>query len=211
MLWSVLAALFAVSVNAAQFTSYFDAKCTIPITKVVAFTDVCTWSSNRYSGSYALYLSGCSSSQLNVSAFNLTGSTGCQGEPVYTLTANSSCVSYEDAYVKASDFTCDSQNTTYNVLAHFTPDCQDGGYAFSIELGQPTCLEDSFAPGLWDWDAQGNYSDPFYQLDLYNSTDGTCQDNLATFQTKTFPAWCLPTVQPFQNISIDIYPAFPLA
>ena len=203
-------ALFATFGNAAQFVSYFDSECKTPITKVVAFTDVCTWSSNRYSGSYALFLSGCSPTQLNVSAFNLTGSADCQGEVVSTLTANSSCIPYEDAYVKALDFTCDSQNTTYNVLAHFTPDCQDGGYAFSIELGEPTCLEYSFAPGLWDWDAQGNYSAPFYQLELFNSTDGTCQDELTVFQTKQFPAWCLTPTTPFQNISIDIYPAFPL-
>lgn len=204
-------AFLSTCVQAAQFASYFDADCTIPITKVVAFTDVCTWSSNRFSGSYALHLTDCSTNQLNVSAFNLTGSAGCEGEIVSTLTANASCVAYEDAYIKALDFTCESQNTTYNVLAHFTPDCEDGGYAFSIELGEPSCLEDSFAPGLWDWDSQGNYSEPFYQLLLYNSTGGTCQDELAVFQTKEFPAWCLAPTQPFQNISIDIYPAIPLS
>lgn len=196
--------------TAARFGSYFDSECKSPITNVVAFTDVCTWSSNRYSGSYALYASSCSDSTFSVSAFNLTGSAGCQGKPVYSLTVNSSCMPYEDAFVKALDFTCNSQNTTYNVLAHFTPDCQDGGYAFSIELGEPECLMDSFAPGLWDWDAAGNYSDPYYQLNLFNTSDGTCQDQVALFETKEFPAWCLTPTVPFQNISIDIYPAFPL-
>jgi len=211
MIRSIFAGLLLSVAKAAQFASYFDAECTIPITRVVAFTDVCTWSSNRYSGSYALYLSECSDSSLSVSGFNLTGSAGCEGTPTFTVLANSSCIPHEDAYVKAWDFTCESQNTTYNVLAHFTPDCQDGGYAFSIELGEPICLQDSFAPGLWQWDAQGNYSDPFYQLELFNSTDGTCQDEIAVFQTKQFPAWCLTPIQPFQNISIDIYPAFPLS
>lgn len=196
--------------TAARFGTFFDAECVIPVVNAVAFTDVCTWSSNRYSGSYALTLSNCSDSELTISAYNLTGSAGCQGESVGTLTVNSSCVFHEDNYVKAFDFTCESQNTTYNVLAHFTPDCQDGGYAFSMELGEPQCLGDSFGPGLWDWDAQGNYSEPYYMLELFNSTDGTCQDQVATFQTKQFPAWCLPTTQPFQNISIDIYPAIPV-
>ncbi len=206
----VFSVLLITLTKAAQFISYFDSECKVPITKVVAFTDVCTWSSNRFSGSYALYLSNCGQNELAVSAYNLTGSASCQGEIIYTFTANSSCISYEDAYIRAFDFTCESQNTTYNLLAHFTPDCQDGGYAFSMELGEPTCLEYSFAPGLWTWDARGNYSDPFYELELFNSTDGTCEDEVAVFQTKEFPAWCLSPTQPFQNISIDIYPAFPM-
>ena len=198
------------AVSAARFGTFFDAECTIPIVNAVAFTDVCTWSSNRYSGSYALTLSNCSDTELSINAYNLTGSAGCQGESVGSLTVNSSCVFHEDNYVKALDFTCESQNTTYNVLAHFTPGCEDGGYAFSMQLGEPECLGDSFGPGLWDWDARGNYSEPYYMLEVFNTTDGTCQDQAAVFQTKEFPAWCLPTVQPFQNLSIDIYPAIPL-
>lgn len=196
--------------TAARFGTFFDAECSVPIINAVAFTDVCTWSSNQYSGSYAMTLSSCSDTDLTIQAYNLTGSAGCQGESIGTLTANSSCVFHEDNYVKALDFSCESQNTTYNVLAHFTPDCQDGGYAFSLELGEPTCLGDSFGPGLWNLDAQGNYSEPYYMLDLFNSTNGTCQDQVATFQTKGFPAFCLPTVQPFQGISIDILPAIPV-
>jgi hypothetical protein len=208
MLWA-LPLLFAFA-NAAKLTSYFDSECKTPLIDTVAFTDVCTWSSNRYSGSYAIHLSSCSETSVDVNLFNLTGQAGCNGVPDYTFTANTSCVPYKDAYVKVNDFTCASQNSTYNILAHFTPGCQDGGYAFSIDLGQPSCQGASFGPGLWNLDAEGSYSDPYYQLELFNSTDGTCQDQLATFQTKQFPAECLPTVQPFQNISIDIYPAFPL-
>ena len=202
--------LLLLSVNAARFGTFFDSECKNTLTNIVAFEDVCTWSSNRFSGSYALYLSGCTNTMLEVKAFNLTGSAGCQGESIYTLSVNSSCMPYEDAFVKALDFSCNSQNTTYNVLAHFTPDCQDGGYAFSMELGEPNCQKDSFAPGLWNWDARGNYSDPYYMLELFNTTDGSCQDEVAVFQTKDFPAWCLTPTMPFQNISIDIYPAFPL-
>lgn len=196
--------------SAARFGSYFDADCSVPIVNAIAFTDVCTWSSNRYSGSYALTLDACSDTSFTVNAYNLTGSAGCQGEIVGTLSVNTSCVFVGEHYVKALDLSCESKNTTYNVLAHFTPDCEDGGYAFSIELGEPECLEDSFGPGLWDFDARGNYSEPYYIMELFNSSDGTCQSEIATFQTKEFPAWCLPTVQPFQNISIDIYPAIPL-
>lgn len=205
-----VSAFLIASSSAARFASYFDAECKNSLTSVVAFTDVCTWSSNRYSGSYAVYLSSCSATTFEVSAFNLTGQAGCEGQPVSTLSANASCMPYQDTYIKALDFTCNSQNTTYNVLAHFTPGCEDGGYAFSMTLGEPTCEEDSFGPGLWDWDARGNYSDPYYMLELFNSTDGSCQNEVAVFQTKQFPAWCLPTLHPFQNISIDIYPAFPL-
>lgn len=208
MFW-VLPLLFTIT-KAARLTSYFDSECKNPLVKTVAFTDVCTWSSNRFSGSYALYLTECSNTNLEVNLFNLTGSAECNGLPDYTFTANASCVQYQDAFIRVEDFTCNSQNTTYNILAHFTPDCQDGGYAFSMDLGLPICLQDSFGPGLWDWDAQGNYSEPYYMLELFNTTDGTCQDNVATFQTKEFPAWCLSPTQPFQNISIDIYPAFPL-
>ena len=197
--------------SAARFGSYFDADCSVPIVNAVAFTDVCTWSSNRYSGSYALTLNSCSETSFTINAYNLTGAAECKGETVGKLTVNGSCVFAGDHYVKGWDFKCESRNTTYNVLAHFTPGCQDGGYAFSMQLGVPTCLEDSFGPGLWDWDAQGNYSDPYYMLQIYNSSDGTCKDEAATFQTKQFPAWCLPSNKPFQNISIDIYPAFPLA
>ena len=196
--------------QSARFGTYFDAECKVPIINAIAFTDVCTWSSNRFSGSYALTLTSCSDTELSVKAYNLTGSAGCNGESIGSLTINSSCIFHEDNYVQAWDFNCNSQNNSYNIIAHFTPDCQDGGYAFSMDLGQPQCNEDSFAPGLWDWDAQGSYSDPYYMLELFNTTDGTCQDQLATFQTKEFPAWCLPTVEPFQNISIDIYPSFPL-
>lgn len=195
--------------TAAQFGSYFDADCKTPVVTAIAFTDVCTWSSNRFSGSYALTLSSCSENSLEITAYNLTGSAGCNGIPVSTFTANSSCIPYDDTYIQVHDFSCNSQNATYNVLAHFTPDCQDGGYAFSMNLGLPECLESSFGPGLWGWDARGNYSDPFYMLQLFNSTDGTCQDEVAVFETKEFPAWCLTPRAPFQNISIDIYPAIP--
>lgn len=208
MLW--LLPLFLGIASAAHFGTYFDADCKIPLVNAVVFTDVCTWSSNQFSGSYAMYLSSCSDSELELKGFNLTGAAECVGTSVFTLNANASCLPYENAYVKVLDFTCESQNTTYNVLAHFTPDCQDGGYAFSLDLGQPECLQDSFAPGLWTWDARGGYSDPFYMLELFNSTNGTCQDEVAVFETKEFPSFCLTPTNPFQNISIDIFQAFPV-
>ncbi len=197
--------------SAARFGLYLDGECRQSVTKSIAFTDVCTWSSNVISGSYAMYLSACTESELELNLFNLTGQAGCNGIPVNTLSLNSTCAPHGDLFVKALDFTCLSQNTSYNLLGHFTPGCEDGGYAFSIQLGGGQCEEDSFGPGLWNWDARGNYSEPFYQLELFNTTNGSCEDETAIFQTKTFPAWCLPSGNAFQNISIDIYSSFPVS
>jgi hypothetical protein len=206
----VFTALWAAAAYAARFGSYLDKDCAVPFANAIVFTDVCTWSSNQVSGSYAAYLTSCSSSAFDVVAFNLTGSAGCNGTPLSTFSVNAECVPYQGAYVKGIDFTCDSGNTTYNVLAHFAPRCEDGGFAFSMDLGDPGCLEGSFGPGLWNWDAQGEYAEPYYSLTVFNSTDGTCQDETAEFQTKEFPAQCLSPSSPFQNISIDIFPAFPV-
>jgi len=213
MLRRISTVLCIAMTSAARYGSYVDAECKNPIVPALVFSDVCTWSSNQYSGSFSMYLTSCSESEMVVTVFNLTDSSSalCLGFPLTKIPVTGSCTPFDNFYVKGLDFTCESQNTTYNVLAHFTPGCQDGGYAFSMDLGEPECLEGSFGPGLFSWNARGNYSEPFYTMDLYNTTDGTCKDPLARFETKQFPATCLPTVKPFHNISIDIYPAFSIA
>lgn len=197
--------------NAASFGSYYDANCTLPITNVLAFSDVCTWSSNQYSGSFALYLSNCSKDAMRATVYNASDAPTCQGSlPDYEVEVTSDCVKFEDAYVKGLDFTCESQNNTYNVLAHFQADCKDGGVPFSVQLGEPSCQAASFAPGFFNWDTEGSFSDPYYQMTVYNTTNGTCQDQVALFQTTSFPASCVVPVMNFQNISVDIYQAFPV-
>ena len=208
MVW-FLPLFFAVA-NAALFGAYFDADCSVPITKTLAFTDVCTWSSNQYSGSYANYLFNCTENEMVVVGYNASIAPTCQGYPNYLVQVTPDCSKYDNIYIKGLDFTCDSENNTYNVLAHFQSDCKDGGLPFSIQLGEGTCQEGSFAPGFFNWDTQGGYSNSFYTMSLYNTTNGTCQDEVAVFQTEAFPAQCVAPNRPFQDISVDIFQAFPL-
>lgn len=196
--------------NAARFGTFFDSACTKQMVNAVVFSDVCTWSSNRFADSYALTLSSCSNTEFQVTFFSLTDDPVCEGSPLVNITLNSSCIPYNGVYLQGIDFSCESQNTTYNLLAHFTPTCQDGGYAFSMELGAPLCLQDSFGPGVWDFDAQGSYKNGIYSLELYSSTNGTCVNELTTFQTTVFPAHCLAPIQSFETVYLDIYNAFPI-
>lgn len=196
--------------EAAVYGNYFDDACTLPITNVLAFTDVCTWTSNAYSGSFATYLFNCTETDMVVLGYNASLDPTCQGFPGYAFPVTAECTKYEDFYVKGLDFTCESRNTTYNILAHFQADCKDGGLPFSVQLGDPSCQGDSFAPGFLGWDTQGFYQDPEYQMAIYNSTNGTCQEQRTMFQTESFPASCLAPTKPFENLYIDIYQAFPV-
>jgi hypothetical protein len=207
MMW-ILPLLFTTA-TAASFGSYYDANCSVPITNALTFTDVCTWSSNQYSGSWSLFLESCSDKELNAVVFNASDAPTCVGVPVYKVKMTEECTKFEDAYVKALDFTCNSQNNTYNVLAHFQPDCKDGGVPFSVQLGEGTCQPGSFAPGFFNWDTQGSYSAPYYQMEVYNTTDGECKIPRASFQTESFPAACVPASNPFEVNAVDIYEAFP--
>lgn len=201
--------LFFAAVNAASFGSYFDANCTLPITNTLAFTDVCTWTSNKYSGSYSLYLKDCSAKQIQAVVFNASDAPTCVGTPVSEILITEKCTMLQDGgYIQGHDFTCNSQNNTYNVLAHFEPNCKDGGLPFSVQLGEGTCQTGSFAPGFFDWDAQGSYSAPFYQMEVFNTTDGQCNIRRASFQTENFPAACIPASNPFEVNAVDIYEAF---
>lgn len=196
--------------SAVVFQSFIDKACTLTASKAIAFTDVCTWTSNLEFGSYALTLTSCNETAFEVSTYNLTGQAGCNGIPNNKIQITNTCNEMDGIYVKGLDFTCESKNTSYNLLAHFTPDCEDGGYAFSIQLGEPTCQESSFAPQYFNWDTEGGYVDSYYKMMIYNSTNGACEDQIALFETKQFPVECLAPVENFNNISVDIYPSFPL-
>ena len=196
--------------NAARVSTFLDAECTRPITDFLAFTDVCTWGADSYNGAFAISGFECSSDGLTVSIYNATESPTCQGEPLLNFSVNDRCTQVTDFYVVATDSTCLSENTTYNILAHFDSHCTDGGLPFSIQLGESGCQGGSFGPSFFSFDTSGTYSDPYYIMDVFNTTDGTCKDTKAIFTTKSFPAMCLKPSKPFYNISLDIYNAFPL-
>ena len=200
---------FVTSVYAAFFNTYSDSNCTIPTSSNIAFKDVCTWTSNQYSGSWALYLNSCSDTKLSVVAYNASDAPTCQGIPYTSFSVTNQCTLYETFYTKATDFTCTSENTTYNIVAHFESDCKDGGVPFSVQLGDPGCQEGSFAPGFLGWDTRGSYSNGLYQMDIFNTTNGKCKDKKTTYETKDFPGQCLQAQPFFYNISIDIYSSFP--
>jgi hypothetical protein len=115
-----------------------------------------------------------------------------------------------DSYIRGLDFTCESQGTTYNIFAHVQSDCTDGGIPFSVQLGEPSCQSGAFAPGFFSWDVEGNYSQPYYNMNIYSTTNGTCEDVQASVQTTSFPAHCLPLTPSLQVVALDIYTAFPM-
>lgn len=203
----LLSSFFSLT-SAALFQSYYDNLCTKPIQKTLAFTDVCTWTSNEQSGSWSLYLNNCSNDTLNTLVFNLGDAPTCQGTPNFTIPITSNCNKFDNVYVKGLDFTCNSNNNSFNILSHFQSDCKDGGIPFTIQLGEPTCQGHSFAPSFFNWDTEGSFSNPYYQMNIYNTTDGSCQDKQSMFETTSFPAQCLAPVLPFNNIYLDIYNSF---
>lgn len=209
----VLLGLFfsVLSTQAAKIGSYLDTNCSIPITTFFAFSDVCTWGTDKYNGAFSITLPQCSNTSLVVDIFNATVAPTCQGDkPVITFSASESCTPVQDFFVKADNMTCVSDNTMYNVLAHFTENCTDGGLAFSISASNPPCQADSFAPGLLSYDTSTAYMDPFYMLTLYETNNGTCNNGLTIFMTESFPAQCLKPTVPYHDMAIDIYNAFPM-
>ncbi len=197
-------------VSAAKIGTFLDANCSVPITNLLAFTDVCTWSADSYNGAFAVSASDCSTEGLTVSIYNATQYPTCQGPSVFQFPVTQSCEKVQDFYVIAFNTSCLSLNTTYNILAHFVEDCTDGGLPFSIQLGEQGCQGGSFGPSFLSYDTQGIYADPYYLMSVFNTTDGSCKEQKALYATKSFPAMCLQPVENSLNISLDIYNAFPL-
>lgn len=193
-----------------KINTFLDANCSTPITNFLAFEDSCTWGADSYNGAFAISGSDCSADGITVSIYNATEAPTCQSAPILSFPATQDCQKVTDFYVRTEDMMCLGQNTTYNILAHFVSDCKDGGLPFSIQLGDQGCQGGSFGPSFFSFDTQGIYAEPYYLMDVFNTTDGTCKEQRALFATKSFPAMCLKPSMPFQNISLDIYNAFPL-
>jgi hypothetical protein len=211
MLW--LIPLFLSVANAAMFGTYSDSACTELAMPVLAFSDVCTWTSP--STAYALYLETCSPKKLQVRYFNATDSATCTPYPInQTFTVTTKCTLAQDFYTKILDVdSCEGANTTYNIVAHDQADCSDGGLPFSVVPANDTCVGNSFAPNYpgAGWDTKIYVSEQVFLLDVFTSNDGTCHGELGLFGAKNYTGQCLAPISGFYNSTfIQLFEAFPL-
>jgi hypothetical protein len=201
------------AVNAAMFGVYSDSACQELLIPVLAYSDVCTW--NTYSTAYALYLESCSPKKLNVQLFNASDSAFCKPFPVNeTFTVSNKCNAHNDYFTKIIDASeCEGANTTFNIVAHDTPDCSDGGLPFSVVLANNSCVGNSFAPSYAgaSWDTKIFANDEVFLMDVFRSTNGTCQNELGLFGAKNYTGACLAPITGFYNTTfIQLFQAFPL-
>ncbi len=201
------------SVNAAMFGVYSDSSCQQLVIPVLAFSDVCTW--NTYSTAYALYLQSCSPKKLQVQLFNASDSPTCTNFPVNeTFTVSNKCTLHNDYYTKLIDSSdCYGANTTFNIVAHDTADCSDGGLPFSVVSANNSCVGNSFAPSYAgaSWDTKIFANDQVFLMDVFTSTNGTCENELGLFGAKNYTGACLAPISGFYNTTfIQLFEAFPL-
>jgi hypothetical protein len=211
MLW--LLPLFFTLSNAALFGVYSDATCETLVLPVLAHTDVCTW--NTYTTSYSLYLNSCSSEEFNVTNFNLLDSPVC--EPSInnqTFVVKATCEPTFDYYTKILDSrNCLGLNTTYNIVAHDTANCSDSGVPFSVFNNQDECVGNSFGPGLQgaSFDTRIYQTNTTFLMEVFASTNGTCQQNLDVFAAKNLGDNCLaPLSGPDSTLFVQVWNAFPI-
>ena len=212
MFW--LIPLFLGLASAAKFGTYSDPACTELAMPVLAFSDVCTWTSP--STAYALYLESCSPKKLQVRYYNATDSPTCTSFPTnQTFTVTTKCTLAQDFYTKILDVdSCEGANTTYNIVAHDHADCSDGGLPFSVVSANDTCVGNSFAPNYpgAGWDTKIFASEQVFLLDVFTSTDGTCQGELGLFGAKNYTGQCLAPISGFYNSTfIQLFEAFPVS
>ena len=205
--------LFFATAQAATFGVYSDPKCQELVIPVQAFTDVCTW--NTYTTSYALYLQNCSSNELAVQIFNAVDSPTCTPYPSnISYTVSNECSLTEDYYTKIINASnCLGTNFAFNLVAHNTSDCADSGLPFTVIAQNGTCESNSFAPSYpgASWDTIIYTNKDLFAMEVYHTTDGTCQYPLGDFRTKKYGAECLAPVDGFYNTTfLNIYEAFPL-
>ena len=210
-LFPLLAILSAV--NAAVFGVYSDAACQNLVIPVLAFSDVCTW--NTYSTPYALYLQSCGSDRLDVQLFNASDSAFCKDFPVNeTFTVTNKCQIHNDYYTQILDTSdCLGSNTTFDIIAHDHSDCSDGGLPFSVISANGACVGNSFAPSYSgaSWDTQLYAGESGFLLDVFRSTNGTCQNELGLFGSNNFTGECLAPITGFYNSTfIQMFRAFPV-
>lgn len=204
---------FFSAVSAAVFGVYSDSACQQLVIPVLAFSDVCTW--NTYTTSYALYLESCSAKKLKVQLFNASDSPFCDSFPVNeTFTVTNKCQLYTDYYTQIIDSSdCEGTNTTFNIVAHDTADCSDGGLPFSVVSSNSTCVGNSFAPSYAgaSWDTKIYATDNFFLMDVFGSTNGTCENELGLFLNQNYSTKCLAPVSGFFNTTfIQMFQAFPV-
>jgi len=202
------------SVSAALFGAYFDAECTNEIVPVHAFTDVCTWATNKYDGAYSFYLESCSETSIHVfeQKVNNSESFTCQGNALANYTVTPKCTQIGFVYTKLLDGSiCEGKGTTYDVVAYNISDCSVGGLPFTVVYNNGECNGDSFAPGVASWDTRLSGDANGYYMEVFESTDGQCANPLGLFETKGFPSGCLAPVAGFYNTTfVEIWEAFPL-
>ena len=208
-----LLSLFS-AVNAALFGVYSDSACQTLVIPVLAYSDVCTW--NTYSTAYALYLQSCTPKKLQVQLFNASDSPTCTDFSVNeTFTVTNKCQLHNDYYTKLIDSSdCLGSNTTFNIVAHDTADCSDGGLPFSVVSANDTCVGNSFAPSYAgaSWDTKIYATDQVFLMDVFTSTNGTCQNELGLFGAKNYTGQCLAPISGFYNSTfIQLFQAFPLS
>lgn len=211
MFW-FLSILFT-SVQAAMFGVYSDAQCENLVIPVLAYSDVCTW--NTYSTSYSLFLESCSSDFFSVQTFNLTDSPTCGSYPVnQTFSVSRHCKPTFDYYTKILDSEdCESDNNSYNIVAHNTPNCSDPGLPFSIVNRNNSCVGNSFGPGLAgaSFDTEIYISKTTFLLEIFQSKDGSCQNNLDFFAVQSFGSKCVAPLSGNDNqLFLQIWQSFPL-
>ena len=212
MRYMSLLAFFAAA-KAAMFGVYSDSACQDLVIPVLAFSDVCTW--NTASTAYALYLESCTPKKLHVRLFNASDSPTCTAFPVNeTFTVTSKCQLYTDYYTKLIDSSeCEGSNTTFNIVAHDTADCSDGGLPFSVVSANDTCVGNSFAPSYAgaSWDTKIYVTDQVFLMDVFTSTNGSCENELGLFGAKNYTGACLAPISGFYNSTfIQLFQAFPL-
>ena len=204
-------------ISAAQailFGTYFDAECTKPIVNIQAFTDVCTWATNTYDGTYSYYLNSCSKKSIEIveQKVNSSESFVCQGNKTTTYTATQKCTATGFIYTKIlDDSECKGAGTTYNVVAFNISDCSVGGLPFSVIYNNGNCTGNSFAPNYASWDTLLFGDSNGYFMEVFDSTNGECKNPLGLFATKGFPSGCIAPVEGFDNTTfVEIWDAFPL-
>ena len=212
MFW--LIPLFFGLVTAAKFGTYSDPDCTQLAMPVLAFSDVCTWTSP--STAYALYLESCSPKKLQVRYYNATDSPTCTTFPVnQSFTVTNKCTLAQDFYTKILDVdSCEGMNTTYNIVAHDHADCSDGGLPFSVVSANDTCVGNSFAPNYSGagWDTKIYATEQVFLMNVFTSTAGTCDGELGLFGAKAYDGHCLAPISGFSNSTfIQLFQAFPLS
>ena len=210
-MWYLLA--FLPFVRAAMFGVFSDPACESLVIPVLAFSDVCTW--NTYTSAYSLYLESCTSNTLQVQLFNVTDSPTCASFPTnQTFSVTQECQPTSDYYTRILNTTeCLGENTTFNILAHDHSDCSDGGLPFSLVSAKGGCVGNSFAPSQppAGWDTRAFVTDSLFVLEVYESTNGTCEGSLGDFRTRKYGSECLAPIDGFYNSTyMQLYKAFPL-